>query len=300
MKRPLLIGLGEVLWDVFPNVSRFGGAPANFACCTGEICRDKCDIAMVSAVGNDILGEKALQELRSHGVDVSAVETSPEHPTGRVTVQLDSQGHASYEFASDVAWDYLSWRDSYIQLACQADVVCFGTLGQRNSPSRETIARFLSHTNDSCLRIFDINLRTPYWNPAVILESIEHATAIKLNDDELAIVAKIMNWSGNNLDLMGQLLKRFSLQFVALTRGANGSLFLDRNGQLFDLPGESVTVVDTVGAGDAFTACLAVGFKCTTMPVRSILPWAGRVAGYVCTQSGATPKIPEHLRVLTD
>lgn len=297
MKRPLLIGLGEVLWDVFPDDSRFGGAPANFACCAAEISDGKCEIAMVSAVGDDALGRIALQELEGHGVDVSAVETMPEHPTGQVTVQLDSQGHASYQFANDVAWDHLPWSDSYGQLAKRADVVCYGTLGQRNLPSQQTISHFLSNTKETCLRLFDVNLRSPFWNPNIILESIKRATAIKLNDDELPIVSNLLNMSGSNEDVMRQILERYSLQFVALTRGVNGSLFLHRNGQSIDLPGEPVNVVDTVGAGDAFTACLAVGFTCTSKSLADVLHWASRVAAYVCTQSGATPKIPSHLRL---
>lgn len=284
-ERPLIVGLGEILWDVFPDGARFGGAPVNFACSAAALGGAALEVHMASAVGNDELGQKALDTLADYQVNTPAVSRLP-FPTGQVLVSVDREGHATYEFAADTAWDHLPWNDTFCDLACRADVVCFGSLGQRHAPSRESIQRFLKTTRPQCLRLFDINLRPPFWTNDVLLESLELATALKLNDEELPVVASLLSLTGSDQQIMQHLIDRYALQFVALTRGARGAALLHSNGYWNELPSPPTQVVDTVGAGDAFTAALTLGLI-ADMPHEEILQRAIHVAAHVCTQPGA-------------
>jgi fructokinase len=290
MTLPILVGIGEILWDLFPDGPRFGGAPANFACTAAGMAGRVATVEMVSAVGTDDLGTQALASLRSHGVGVSQIPQLG-FPTGQVLVELDSRGHASYTFASNTAWDNLSWNASLADLAARTDLVCFGTLGQRSSPSLQTIRQFVEGTPSAAWRLLDINLRPPHWSPSVIRESLPLANAIKLNDEELAQLSPLLDLAGPEPLRLEQLLRRYSLRLVALTRGERGSVLLSATGERSELPGERVTVADTVGAGDAFTAALALGLV-ADQPLSEIHRRASRIAAYVCTQKGATPGIP--------
>lgn len=288
--KPVVVGLGEVLWDVFPDGPRFGGAPANYACHAASLGADS---RMVSAVGRDDLGERALQALRDQGVETSEVQRS-DYPTGVVHIQLDVEGKASYEFLDNTAWDHLEWLTELASLAERTAAVCFGTLGQRSRDSRETIQRFVRATPVSCLRIFDINLRPPFYANDTILESLHIANILKLNDDELPIVAKLCGLGGTNRDMMRSLAERFDLQLVALTRGASGALLV-RGEQASDHAGVATSVIDTVGAGDSFTAAMTLGLL-AGRDLESINDRASRVAAFVCSQAGATPSLPSELQ----
>ncbi len=291
----MIVGLGEVLWDMFPAGPRFGGAPANFACSVAGLAPGPCSTCLVSAVGQDELGREALRELAEHGVDAACVGRL-EQQTGQVLVNVDPAGHASYEFAANTAWDNLSWSEELQELAHRTGAVCFGTLGQRSSASRDVVRRFLQSTPGDCLRVFDINLRSPFWTESIIRESLPLARVLKCNDAELPILATMLGFSGSDDEILRALVSRFSLQLAALTRGAGGSLLVDHAGDLSELRGVPTTVVDTVGAGDSFTAALTLGLT-FGVPLSIMHGWASRVAAYVCGQSGATPEMPEELRM---
>lgn len=287
---PTIVGLGEVLWDVFPDGPRFGGAPANFACTAAGVGGDTVHAAMVSAVGNDEPGRQALQALMDHAVDVQSVDQI-DFQTGQVLMTLDRHGQATYEFASNTAWDHLEWNPHLKTLADRTDAVCFGTLGQRAAISATTIQQSVLSTPPESLRVFDVNLRPPFWTPDAVLRSMELANVLKLNDEELPVVAGLLQIYGDPEEILRQLMKRYSLKLTALTREANGSLMLSENG---DLPGKPTNVVDTVGAGDAFTATMIVGLL-ANRTLKDLHSWAAEVAAYVCSQAGATPLLPWHL-----
>jgi fructokinase len=293
MPSPTVVGIGEILWDVFPDGRRFGGAPANFACSVAELARDRSDAYMAGGVGADDLGRRAIEALHLHGVDTSCIAVV-DRPTGQVLVKLDAVGRASYEFAADAAWDNVAWSDGLQQLAACADAVCFSTLGQRSEISRQTIQRFVRATPAKCLRVLDINLRPPFWNEEIVLQSLQLANVLKVNDAELSVLADILGWSDADHELLQQLIDRFSLQLVALTRGAAGAVLLSESGERSDLPGQSTVVVDTVGAGDSFTAALVIGLL-SGLPLATINAWGNRVAAFVSSQAGATPHIPDYL-----
>jgi fructokinase len=290
-EQSVVVGIGEVLWDMFPEGARFGGAPANFVCSFAGLAKGRWPVAVVSAVGEDELGEKAVQSMVEHQVDVQHI-SSMRQSTGQVHVQLDDRGHASYEFATESAWDYLEWSDSLQKLATRTAAVCFGTLGQRHATSRATIRRFVNETPSSALRIFDINIRKPYIDNAMILESMQLANVLKMNQDELPVLADLYHLSGSDASMLKQLQSRFSLRLVALTRGDEGALIV-RGEDRSDLPGVQTQVVDTVGAGDAFTAMVALGLL-QGLDLDTINRKACEVASFVCMHSGATPRMPDY------
>ena len=292
---PVVVGLGEILWDVFPDRATFGGAPANFACSAAGLAGARAPVAMAGAVGDDDLGRRALGELSSRGVDVGAVAVLGK-PTGRVDVSLDSVGHASYAFAPDCAWDNVPWSEALEHLARETSAVCFGSLGQRGAGSRATIRRFLAVVPSPALRILDVNLRPPFWTPEVIRESLSLANVLKCNDDELPVVAQILGLTGSPERILRDLVARHGLRLAALTRGPHGSLLVATDGATSDLPGTPVEVVDTVGAGDAFTAAVTLGLL-AGWPLARLHAHAERVAAFVCTRPGGTPPIPAELQV---
>ena len=287
-----IVGLGEVLWDVYPDGDRFGGAPANFACAAAELSNGQADVLIVSGVGRDELGRRAIESLGEHRVDTSYVATT-DQPTGRVNVRLDTDASATYEFAADAAWDNILWSEALEQLAAQTDVVCFGTLGQRSDVSRRTVQRFVAAVPSSALRVFDVNLRPPFISEDVILQSLKHANVLKLNDKELPAVARLCGGSGSIVDRLRQLARKFDLTAIALTRGPDGAILV-RGDDVIECPGVETAVVDTVGAGDAFTAEFVLGLL-RDDPLKEIGRNACNVAAYVCTQRGATPRLPRSI-----
>ena len=290
----LIVGLGEVLWDVFPVGAKFGGAPANFACSTAGIGSRLSKVSIVSAVGNDDLGEQAIKALQGRSVDTSALAIT-NYPTGRVLIQLDADRKASYEIAANTAWDNIPWSDKIAALANKCDAVCFGTLGQRSPNSRTTLQRFLFETLSDCYRILDVNFRAPFYDDGVIDQSLRLANVLKLSDEELPRLAQQYDLRGDDHHIMRQLQERFQLKCVALTLGANGAMLV-RGEELCQVAGSKVDVVDTVGAGDAFTAALTLGLL-QSNDLAAIAHHATMVAAYVCTQAGATPSIPNALHI---
>jgi fructokinase len=249
---------------------------------------------MVSSVGCDELGERGIAALESHGIDCRHVQRDPRHPTGTVTVSLGPAGDASYVFASDTAWDHLAWEPSLGDLAARASAVCFGTLGQRAEESRRMIRRFLTAAGKA-VRVFDVNLRQAFYSPELIRESLDLANVLKLNDDELPVVAAACGVSADDpVAVVRELAERHGLRLVALTRGAAGSLLV-ADGVVSTRPAEARTIVDTVGAGDAFTAAVVMGLL-GGRPLETMHDHAARLAAFVCGHRGATPQIPAELR----
>ena len=289
-RRHILVGLGELLWDLLPQGRQMGGAPANFAyhaAAWGE------RGIVASCVGADPSGRELLRRLRGLGLSVRHVAADPSHPTGTVSVRLDARGVPEFTIHENVAWDYLPWTPALQTLAEEADAVCFGSLAQRNAASRGTIERFLDATGAHCLRILDINLRQTFYTREVIERSLARSCVLKLNDGELPVLAQLLGIPGDIREVLARLRRQFALQMIVLTRGAQGSLLLTEQATL-EHPGTRVTVADTVGAGDAFTAAVAVGLL-RGDTLADIQIKADRVAAYVCTQAGGTPAMPPAL-----
>ncbi len=288
-----IVGIGEILWDLFPNGPRFGGAPSNFECSISELAGDRARVHVVSAVGRDEFGRCGLKALSKHQVDTSFVQVY-DRETGKVLVELDTAGVASYRFAEQSAWDEIEWSDKLLELASNVDVVCFGTLGQRASTSRHTILRVVQATRLDSLRILDVNLRAPYINNSVLIASLKLANVLKLNDQELPHVCKLLNIQGDERSSMESLSSQFGFDCVALTRGDRGAAIL-RGSEFVECESPKVEVVDTVGAGDAFTAALTLGLL-QNRNLKAIASWSVEVAAHVCTVPGATTCFSDRLR----
>lgn len=287
-RRPRIIGAGEVLWDVFPGERLPGGAPFNVACHARAL---GCRADLVSRVGKDEEGEALTRFLRRRGVGTAGLQQDPVHPTGRVTVSLGKGGSPRYSFRQDTAWDHLAWKPSLQKLALAADGVCFGSLAQRGPVSRATLQRFIAATRPDCWRLFDVNLRRNFYSRRTLEQSLERASVLKLNGDELEVFRRLFRLGGGgDAACLRLLAERFGLKVVALTQGGRGCMVWDGKSMLRE-PAARVRVVDSVGAGDAFTAVLLAGL-CLQHPLATVLRRAARVAGYVCSQRGATPLLP--------
>ena len=282
------MGIGEILWDLLPEGKQLGGAPANFAYhakCQGE------ESSVVSAVGEDPLGEEILAYLERINLDTKYIKKDQYHPTGTVEVKLDKNGKPDYIIHTEVAWDNISMTKSVSGLATKLDAVCFGSLAQRSEVSAETISQFIEITSTGCLRIFDINIRQNFYNSDIIEKSLRLANCFKINEDEFSLIAQMFSFTGSEENIVEKFISNFDLKIIALTKGEEGSC-LYTNNECSYLKSDPVDVVDTVGAGDAFTASLCSGLL-RDYPLEKIHRQATGLAAYVCTQKGATPEIPE-------
>ena len=286
-----ILAAGEVLWDLLPKGKQLGGAPANFT----FHCRSLgADARLVTRVGNDALGHEVLERFRLLGLPTETVQIDPELPTGTVDVALADDGQPRFTIGEHVAWDRIMADKHLLALAARADAVCFGTLCQRREPARSSIRALIAATCPGALRLLDVNLRTPFVDREIIADSLALADALKLNDQELPELARMFGLSATVPEAMKELAGRFGLELVALTRGARGSLLL-AEGTWSDHPGRPVDVSDTIGAGDAFTAALVVGYL-SGRPLAEINHHANEVAAFVCSQPGGTPALPDALK----
>jgi fructokinase len=246
----------------------------------------------VSAVGADADGAEIRQILASKNLPDAQVQTDTAHPTGRVNVTLQN-GKPTYEILAEVAWDYIRFDQNLRNLASRADAVCFGSLAQRSPVSCTTIQAFLEAMRPEALRIFDVNLRQNFYSKEILETSLRHANIFKLSDEELPTLARFFDLTGQVLNQLQALRGMFDLRLVAYTRGGEGSLLVTAN-ETSDHPGIPTEVVDTVGAGDSFTATLSMGLL-QNLPLAEINRRACQVASFVCSQSGATPQLPSNL-----
>jgi fructokinase len=285
---PAILSCGEMLWDLFPAGPRFGGAPANFAC---HAALHGARVAMLSAVGDDPRGREATAILRRFGLDPSLVQTIADAPTGTVGVSVDAAGKPTFEIHAGSAWDRIAWTPALETHLAGVDAIYFGTLGQRDPVSRATIRRALAvATSLGRLRVLDVNLRRPFFDAALIRESVAEATVLKLSDDELdAVLAACGVPPGPDPTAsLRALLVRHRLDLVALTRGAAGALLVSAT-EVIDQPGIPTLVRDTVGAGDSFTAALVVGLL-RGEPLNTLARVACETAAAVCAHAGALPE----------
>jgi fructokinase len=280
-----VVGLGEVLWDLFPGRACLGGAPANFAYIT-TLMGDRGIVA--SRVGQDSRGIEALRRLEELGLNIDHVQTDRDRPTGTVNVHIDGIGQPKFEIIEPVAWDHLQWTLDWQHLAETASAVCFGSLAQRSATSRETIRRFLKASPPSTLKIFDVNLRQSFYSTEILAESMKLADIVKLNHEELP---KIMSLSRmphkDELSSARCLIAEFDLELVSITRGGKGSLLVSKKGSS-EHPGFKVQVADTVGSGDAFTAGLVHEYL-HGASLNLMNEVANLVGAWVASEVGAMP-----------
>ena len=299
MKRPTILSLGEVLWDLFPDGERFGGAPANFAC---HAAVQGADVTMLSAVGDDQHGRDGIDILSAYGVDVSLMQVISETPTGTVGVEVDDDGKPTFVIHQGSAWDNLTWNDAIASRIATVDAIYFGTLGQRDPVSRATIREAVETAALAGIpRVLDINLRPPFFDAEMIRDSVQLASILKLSDDELVEVCSacsISETSRSNVMLQG-LLEFGNLDIVVLTRGKDGAMLITPDDTVTQ-NGISANVIDTVGAGDAFTAAFLVG-ELRGEPRKQNLQRSCAIAAATCAHSGSVPEArsntPDHSEI---
>ena len=288
----IIVGMGEALWDVLPEGKKIGGAPANFAY---HVSQFGFDSRVVSAVGNDALGEEILEVFKEKQLKHQLQVVN--YPTGTVQVTLDSAGIPLYEIKEGVAWDNIPFTDDLKRLALSTRAFCFGSLAQRNEVSRTSINRFLDAMpdGDEQLKIFDINLRQGFYTKEIIRESCQRCNVLKINDEELVAISRMFGYPGIDLqDKCWILLAKYNLKMLILTCGTNGS-YVFTPGVVSFQETPRVPVADTVGAGDSFTAAFCASLlKGNSVPEAHKL--AVEVSAYVCTQSGAMPELPQVLK----
>jgi len=284
-KRHIVVGLGELLWDLLPAGEQLGGAPANFAYITSLLGDEGIP---ASRLGRDSLGADAIRRLGELALPTDFIQQDADHPTGTVKVEVDRAGQPRFEISQSVAWDFLDWTPQWQKLAQQADAVCFGSLAQRSEQSRNTIQKFLLASRSSAVRVFDVNLRQEFYTMQVLAESMKLATIVKLNHEELPKIMRLFELENRGEEASARrLLSSHQVKLVCVTRGSNGSLLVSAD-ERSEHPGFKVKVADTVGAGDAFTAALVHGYLRGT-PLVQINETANRVGAWVASQSGATP-----------
>lgn len=284
----VVVGVGEALWDVFSDGEHFGGAPANVALHAAALGAESW---LVSAVGHDARGTAALARLDAAGVRRGTVAQLAEYPTGVVRVSVDVADQPVYDITAESAWDYVPWSAAVQRVAERADAIAFGSLAQRGPVARATIRRTVAAARNAAWRLFDVNLRQRYYDARVLTTSLTLANAVKLNEEELPVVTQLVGVSAAAPpEMLRALCERFGLKLAALTRGASGSLLVTPEA-VFETPAPPTEVVDTVGAGDAFTAALLIGML-TGGSLEGVSRRANAVAAYVCSRPGATPPMP--------
>ena len=217
MKKKVIVGIGEILWDMLPTGKALGGAPANFAYHAGRLGEEGW---AVSAIGDDPLGHEILDIVE--GKKLNNLIALTDKPTGTVQVTLDDKGVPSYNIMEDVAWDNIPFTPEMESLARRADAVCFGSLVQRMG-SRDSVMKFLRATSPEALRVFDINLRQHYYSSEVIDASLKLSNILKINDEEIRIVADMFGLGADDTVACRSLAERYGLKLVILTKGAKGS-----------------------------------------------------------------------------
>ncbi len=292
-----IVGLGEALFDIFAESQKLGGAPLNVAVHAHQLLGETGRGVILSRVGQDPLGQLVREELASRGMSDQWLQSDPDHATGQVFVQVDADGSPSYDIMANSAWDWLQFDPDLESLARQCDAVCFGSLAQRDAQTRNTIYRFLDACRPSACKLFDVNLRLDFYSRQIIDQSLIHASALKLNEDELPVVCDLLGVGSAEDDVakrIARLIKRYELDFVIYTQGARGTAIYTMNSvhQGAPVAYSPVEGADSVGAGDACTAACLVGVL-LRRPWDQVVTLANEVGAFVASQPGATPQLPD-------
>ena len=282
---PKIVCFGEVLWDFLPSGKVAGGAPMNVAYHANQL---GIHAQIISKIGKDELGNHLLDFLNKKGVDTTLVQTDYSFQTGTVNVVLDNNGSPSYDIASPVAWDYIH-ADKVNKTAVKtADAFVFGSLSARNETSRNTLLELL---NCAKLKVFDVNLRSPFYTKTMLMQLLNHSDIVKMNDEELKIIGKWLAIEATQANAAIQIKKHFNWQQLIVTRGAYGAWLFNKDG-MTNSSGITTQVQDTIGCGDSFLAAFLSKFLQGELPEKC-LQFASLTGAYVATKKGGTPEFSE-------
>jgi len=285
---PLIVGLGEALYDLLPTGPVLGGAPLNAAVQAHQLGNHA---VVASRIGGDALGQSLLDDLTTRGIDTAFIQRDPDAPTGTVKVTL-RDGEPEYDIVRNVAWDRLAWDESLASLAKRCHAVCFGTLGQRFEPAHSTIRKFAAASQ--AVRLFDLNLRQDYFSLERLEAGCRTASIVKMNEVELAIAAPLLGLG--QAETIPALLGRFNLDLFVLTRGQDGTILHTADSVVVGQPAQFTpeSDADSVGAGDACSAAILHG-TVRRWPLQKTADLANRLGAFVASRKGATPPLPTDL-----
>ncbi|KXX67447.1 carbohydrate kinase [Flammeovirga sp. SJP92] len=282
MSKPIIIGVGEILWDILKEGKQLGGAPANFVY---HCAQQGAEAYAISSISDDKLGNEIVELLKQK--QVSSFLNASKLPTGTVTVELGEEGVPSYNIHENVAWDDIQLSEEAKEKLRQADAICFGSLAQRSAQSEKSIQETLSIVPDHCLKVFDINLRQHYYSKALIERCLLEADILKINEDEITVLIDLFQIEGRTVVRLKALIEFFNLKMVVLTMGSEGSYLVTAEDDSY-CKTPKVKVADTIGAGDAFTATMIMGLL-EGKKLEDLHQKAVEVSAFVCTQKGAMP-----------
>ena len=283
MAKPVVVGIGELLWDMLPEGKRAGGAPINFVYNATQLGADG---YAVSAVGKDALGDEIIHELeKSH---IHYVLQRNDYPTSVVEVALNN-GIPTYTIVEGVAWDYLEATPQEIEVVKKANAVCFGTLALRSAKTKKAVLTLLKNVPDTAYKLFDVNLRSDYFSKELIDELLQEANVFKINDEEMIKVQKLFDLNLSVEDVCRWFIQKYNLRYLIFTAGEKYSIVYAADGENSYLETPKVEVADTVGAGDSFSAGFIMGLL-NGKTMREAHKQAVATAAFVCTKSGAWPE----------
>lgn len=281
-RQPLMVGIGELLWDVFPDHKKAGGAPINFVYHAAQL---GAKAYAISAVGNDENGTEILAELKKSGIN--GIIASTNFPTGTVEVKL-KDGIPDYTIVENVAWDHIQFTPLAEEILRKADAVCYGTLASRHPDSRAGILKMLSTVRADAVKLYDINLRQSYYSAGLIDTLLTHANVFKINIDEMAVLRPLLDLTGSDEEVCHILMKRYGLKYLIFTAGEKFSrIYSETETSYFETP--QVKVADTVGAGDSFSGAFVYALL-SRKSLKEAHHTAVNVSAFVCTREGAWPK----------
>ena len=282
-----VVAYGEALWDLLPTGPVLGGAPLNFAYRASSLGHRS---SIISRLGRDDLGQKARDQIVSLGMNDTGLQWDNTYPTGTVEIYFDEDKNPDYTIIENVAYDCIEFSADLANIVERADCLCFGTLAQRNEISRRTLQRLLSKFS-GYFRLLDINLRKNCYSDETIKSALEQANILKLNDEELSVLAELFRLQGDSVPAQTEsLLKRAGLEYCVVTLGERGALALSHRGEQVYHPGYHVNLVDPCGSGDGFAA----GFIHSLLnghPLSKACRLGNALGAMVARQEGATQPI---------
>lgn len=291
--KPIVVSLGEILWDMLPSGKRAGGAPVNF---TYHATKHGADGYSISAVGEDPFGDELAQAVQQTGI--RSILQRNAYPTGRAEVAL-IDGIPEWTIVKNVAWDHITLTEELIELVQQADAICFGSLACRSQESHDTIIALLQHARRDSLRYYDINIRGDHYSKELIDEQLRLATVFKVNDEELVLLRTLFGLSGSDEEVCTWFMNTYNLDYLILTAGAEYSTIWSKRGEHSTINTPKVQVADTIGAGDSFSGAFTMGIL-QGASLRDAHKVAVNTAAFVCTNDGAWPAYPEQIEDYVD
>ena len=288
MSKRSVLAFGEILWDVLPSGKILGGAPGNFSF---RLTQEGYDVKLVSRVGKDDLGDELVSELSKRNLNLSLLQVDSDIPTGTVPVTVNAEGNPSFTITKDVAYDYIELTDELEAAAKTSDLLCFGTLVQRSPLTQNTLYSIIDLFADRP-RLLDINLRKDCYTDETIFNSLSKCSIVKLNNQEVDVVSKILVLPAADYKMFAKsLLERLpNIELCLITLGENGVFAASKDGTTVSVAGYSVTVSDTIGAGDSFTA----GFVAKFLDGKSLeecCEYGNRIGALAATKQGGMGEI---------